>query len=228
MVFITGASRGIGAATAKKFFSQGWAVAGFYNKNKALNSEGQKYYQMDVAEPESIKRAFEQAFSDFGRVDCLVNNVGMFGASGLQNYDVDKMDYVYKVNERSTYLCTQMVLEWLKEGSIVNLSSTAGQVGSSDPVYAAAKAAVAGFTKSMAKELAPKVRVNCVAPGVVDTEMLRSYYNADKMESRRQEILLKEIAKPEDVANGIYFLASDQAGHITGACLDINGGYVLR
>lgn len=93
---------------------------------------------------------------------------------------------------------------------------------------AAAKAAVAAFTKSMAKALAPDVRVNCVAPGVVDTDMLRDYYDEEKMEKRRKEILLGEIAKPEYVASGIYFLASNEAKHITGACLDINGGYVLR
>jgi 3-oxoacyl-[acyl-carrier protein] reductase len=80
----------------------------------------------------------------------------------------------------------------------------------------------------MAKALAPDVRVNCVAPGVVDTDMLRDYYDEEKMEKRRKEILLGEIAKPEYVASGIYFLASNEAKHITGACLDINGGYVLR
>ena len=228
IVFITGASRGIGAATVKKFVDNGWQVAGFYKENRIQDTENSKYFQMDVESPESIKDALAKAYAHFGQIDCLVNNVGGFGESGLANYTPEVMDFVYRVNERSTYLCTQGVLSWLKKGSIVNVSSSAGQVGSSDPVYGAAKAAVAGFTKSMAKALAPRVRVNCVAPGVVDTEMLRRYYDEDKMEKRRNEILLKEVAKPEYVADGIYFLASDEARHITGACLDINGGYVLR
>ncbi len=228
VVFVTGASKGIGAATVKKFEKEGWAVVGFYNKNKVEDSDNVKFVQMDIEDPQSIKTSFEKAFAIYGKVNALVNNVGAFGASGLSNYTSEKMDFVYHVNERGTYLCTQNILKWLSEGSIVNVSSTAGQVGSTDPVYAGAKAAVAAFTKSMAKALAPKIRVNCVAPGVVDTEMLRSYYNEDKMEKRKQEILLKEIAKPEQIADGIYFLASDNASHITGACLDINGGYVLR
>jgi 3-oxoacyl-[acyl-carrier protein] reductase len=228
VVFITGASRGIGEACVKKFVGEGWRVAGFYKQSDVVDSEDVKYFQMDVENPDSIKEAFNRAYNEMGRIDCLVNNVGKFGESGLVNYTPEVMDFVYRVNERSTYLCTQAVLNWLKKGSVVNLSSTAGQVGSSDPVYAAAKAAVAAFTKSMAKALAPDVRVNCVAPGVVDTDMLRDYYDEEKMEKRRKEILLGEIAKPEYVASGIYFLASNEAKHITGACLDINGGYVLR
>lgn len=228
VAFVTGASKGIGAATVKKFEQEGWMVVGFYNTTKVSDTDNVKYVHMDITNPESIVSAFEKAYEIFGRVDTLVNNVGAFGASGLSNYTSEKMDFVYYVNERGTYLCTQKVLEWLSVGSIVNVSSTAGQVGSTDPVYAGAKAAVAAFTKSMAKALAPAVRVNCVAPGVVDTEMLRSYYNEEKMEKRKQEILLKEIAKPEQIAEGIYFLASDNSSHITGACLDINGGYVLR
>lgn len=228
VVFITGASRGIGNATVEKFLREGWQVAGFYNKHKIEDTKTSKFYQMDIEDEASIKAAFTKAFSDFKQIDCLVNDVGCFGGRGLASYDSNRMDFVYRVNERGTYLCTQIALNWLKEGSIVNISSTAAQVGSSDPIYAAAKAAISGFTKSMAKELAPKIRVNCVAPGVVDTEMLRSYYDAEKMEKRRQEILLKEIAKPEDIADGIYFLASDNSRQITGACLDINGGYVLR
>jgi len=228
VVFITGASRGIGAATAKKFIDNGWMVAGFNKQSQVTDSESIKYFSLDVENPESIKEAFAKAYAHFERVDSLVNNVGCFGESGLMNYTPEIMDMVYRVNERGTYLCTQVILNWLKKGSIVNVSSTAGQVGSSDPVYGAAKAAVAGFTKGMAKALAPDVRVNCVAPGVVDTEMLRRYYDEEKMEKRRKEILLKEIAKAEDIASGIYFLASDEAKHITGACLDINGGYVLR
>ncbi|OGB84936.1 hypothetical protein A2994_01265 [candidate division Kazan bacterium RIFCSPLOWO2_01_FULL_48_13] len=227
VVFITGASRGIGAATVKKFADNGWKVAGFYQKNKIENSNNQNYYQLDVAEPESIKKAFEQAFADFGRVDCLVNCAGVFGYKSLADYDWELMQKVIGVNEVGMYWCTKEVLKFMQEGAIVNISSTAAQVGSTDPVYAGTKAAVLGFTKAMAKALAPKIRVNCVAPGITETDLIKGM-NKERFQELQNAVLLKKVAKPEDVANGIYFLASGDAGHITGACLDINGGYVLR
>jgi NAD(P)-dependent dehydrogenase (short-subunit alcohol dehydrogenase family) len=115
----------------------------------------------------------------------------------------------------------------MSEGTIVHVSSTAAQVGSSDPVYAGTKAAVTGFVKSMAKALAPKIRVNCVAPGVTESGMTKNM-NPDRLDQLISLSLLKKIAEPADIANGIYFLASDESRHITGSCLDINGGYVLR
>src|SRR3989344_2802509 len=226
VVFITGASRGIGAATVKKFVDNGWKVAGFYKQNKIENSEAVKYYQMDVAEPESVKKTFEQAFSDFGRVDCLVNCAGIFGYKNLTDYDWELMQKVIGVNETGTYWCTKEILKYMHEGSVVNISSTAAQIGSSDPVYAGTKAAILGFTKSMAKALAPRIRVNCVAPGVTESDMTKNM-NQERLDQLINMSLLKKVAKPEDVANGIFFLASEEAGHITGACLDINGGYVL-
>lgn len=222
VVFITGASRGIGAACVKKFSDNGWKVAGFYNKTQTKN-----YYQLDVAEPESIKKAFDKAFSDFGRVDCLVNCAGIFGYKSLVDYDWKLMEKVIHVNEVGTYWCTKEVLKFMQEGAIVNTSSTAAQIGSTDPVYAGTKAAVLGFTKAMAKALAPKIRVNCVAPGVTESDMTKNM-NQERLDQLINMSLLKKVAKPEDVASGIYFLASEEAGHITGACLDINGGYVLR
>lgn len=222
MVFITGASRGIGAATAKKFADNGWKVVGFYQNTKI---DG--YYQMDVADGESIKSAFDKAFSDCGRVDCLVNCAGVFGYKNLVEYDLETMMRVVRVNEVGTYLCTKYILEKMIVGNIVNVSSTAAQVGSSDPVYAGSKAAVLGFTKSMAKALAPKIRVNCVAPGVTESDMTKNM-NQERLGQLVDMTLLKQVAMPEDVADGIYFLASDESKHITGACLDINGGYVLR
>ena len=94
-------------------------------------------------------------------------------------------------------------------------------------MYAGTKAAILGFTKSMAKALAPRIRVNCVAPGVTESDMTKNM-NQERLDQLINMSLLKKVAKPEDVANGIFFLASEEAGHITGACLDINGGYVLR
>ena len=161
-------------------------------------------------------------------MDCLVNCAGVLEDKYLDEYNKALMQKVMDVNEVGVYLCTKEVIGKMEEGAIVTISSTAGQVGSSDPIYAATKAAVVAFSKSMAVMLAPKVRVNCVAPGLADTDMGRFGWSQGEFQKRAEMIPLRKIASPQDIANGIYFLASDQAAHITGACLDINGGYVLR
>lgn len=226
-VFITGASRGIGAATVKKFVSMGWQVAGFYSQNKLEDETSVKYYQMDIADSESIKNAFDKAFADYGQVDCLVNCAGLFGYKKLLDYDEPLMDQMISVNEKGTYLTTQYILKYLKSGSIVHVSSTAGQVGSTDVVYAGTKAAVAAFVKSAAKQISPAVRINCVAPGPADTHMMRRH-DPERVEKLKEMILLKRLGRPEEIANAIYFLASDDASFITGSTLDVNGGMVLR
>lgn len=220
VVFITGASRGIGLATAKKFADNGWKVAGFSNK-----TEG--YYQMEMNDYNSIQKAIKQAAEDLGRVDCLVNCAGIFGYKDLRQYDVETMTKVMGVNEMGMYLVTKEVLNYMTEGSMVYIASTAAQVGSSDPVYAGTKSAVLGFVKSMAKALAPEIRVNCVSPGVTESDMTKNM-NPERLKQLIDMTLLKKAAVPQDIANGIYFLASEEASHITGMCLDINGGYVLR
>lgn len=225
---MTGASRGIGKATAEKFLLEGWGVAGFNKQSKVDSTQDAKYFLLDVASESGVKAAFEEAFKVWGRIDCLVNCAGMLEGKYLEEYDEELMRKVMGVNEMGVYLCTKYALMHMKEGSIVSVSSTAGQVGSSDPVYAGTKAAVLAFTKSMAAKLAPGVRVNAVAPGLVDTDLGRFGWSQGEFERRSEMIPLRKIASAEDVANGIYFLASDQAKHITGACLDINGGYVLR
>ena len=227
VVFITGASRGIGLATAKKFVTEGWKVAGFYRNAAGPKMDGITYYQVDVADWGSIQKSFDKAFLEMGRIDCLVNCAGIFGYKTLQQYDIETMETVVGTNEMGTYLTAKWAAEKMKQGAMVFVSSTAAQVGSSDPVYAGTKAAVLGFAKSMAKALAPGIRVNCVAPGVTESDMTRSM-NQERLKQLVELSLLKKAARPEDIANGIYFLASEEAGHITGICLDINGGYVLR
>ncbi len=228
-MFITGASRGIGAACVKKFTDEGWFVVGFYNKTQKLeNSNVVKYYQVDVGDPESVNKAFDTAFSEVGRIDCLVNNAGIVVDKKLVEYTMDDFKKIIQVNEMGVYVCTQKVLEKMGEGVIVNVSSTAAQYGSYDAIYGATKGAVLSFTKSMALELAPRIRVNCVAPGLTKTDLGLSGWKPEEFETRAKMIPLGKIAEASDVADGIYFLASDGAKHITGACLDINGGYVLR
>jgi 3-oxoacyl-[acyl-carrier protein] reductase len=216
VVFITGASGGIGTAAAERFEKEGWKVVGFSSKD------------VDVADQESVNKAFDQAFSDLGRIDCLVNCAGIFGFKNLKEYDLETMKKVINVNELGTYLCTKWAAEKMSDGSIVNISSVAGETGSgTDPVYAGTKGAILAFTKSMAKALAPKIRVNAIAPGIVEDKMGEARKWEDVAELLANT-LLKKMALPKDIADGIYFLASDQAAHITGICLDINGGYYLR
>ncbi len=226
-VFVTGASGGIGLAVVKLFASNGWQVAGFYNKGESTKLDNVWWYQLDVAKTESIQQAFSGAFKDLGRINCLVNCAGIYGYKDLRSYDEQLIDNVIAVNEKGTYLCTKAVMDKMDSGSIINISSTTAHVGSSDAIYAASKAAILGFTKSMAKFLAPKIRVNCVAPGATNTDMMKRH-DPNRVKQLIESTLLKRMAEPEDVAKSIFFLASDDAKHITGACLDVNGGYVLR
>ena len=227
IVFITGGLKGIGLATTKKFISEKWLVASFDKDIQKSNIAGTKYYQVDVSNWKSVQQGFNKAFHDFSRIDCLVNNAGIFGYAKLPEYDEELIDRVIGVNEKGVYFCTKIILDKMKTGSIVNIGSTAAQIGSTDPVYAGTKAAVLGFTKAMAKALAPNIRVNAVSPGATNTDIMKNY-NRQRVEQLKEMTLLKRLAEPEDIANSIYFLASDEAKHITGICLDVNGGYVLR
>lgn len=227
VVFITGASRGIGLATAQKFVQEGWLVSGFYKNNPGPEIVGVKWYQADITKYSQVEESFSKAFSDFQRIDCLVNCAGIFGYKKLEDYPEELMDEIMATNEKGTYFCTKFVASKMTAGSMVNIASSAAQVGSSDPIYAASKGAILSFTKAMAKALAPKIRVNAVSPGPTATSMMEGY-DPERVEQLREMALLKKIAQPEEIAAGIYFLASDQASHITGTCLDISGGYVLR
>lgn len=228
VVFITGGSRGIGLATAKKFAKENWEVAAFYKTAPGPKIKNVKYYKLDVRSSISINKAFDKAYSELGRLDCLVNNAGIFAyKKGLAEYDEKTIDELIDVNEKGVYLCTKAILDKIIEGSIINISSSVAHIGGTDPIYSGTKASLLGFTKSMAKNLAPKIRVNAVAPGATNTDMMRNY-NPERMQKLIEATLLKRMAEPEDIANAIYFLASDNARHITGICLDVTGGYILR
>lgn len=228
VVFITGGSRGIGLATAKKFSKNGWSVVSFYKTKPGPKIANCKYYQLDIGNLKSVEIVFNQVYKDLKRVDCLVNNAGVFAyKKNLADFDEELIDKVISVNEKGMYFCTKAIQDKIKFGSIINISSTVAHVGGSDPIYSGTKAAVLGFTKSMAKNLAPNVRVNAVAPGATNTDMMRNY-NPERIKQLVDATLLKRMAEPEDIANAIYFLASDEARHITGICLDVTGGYVMR
>ncbi|MGI5895426.1 MAG: elongation factor P 5-aminopentanone reductase [Oscillospiraceae bacterium] len=240
-VLITGASRGIGAAAARRFAEAGDRVAINYNTNKdraqalaaALEKEGYpvKTFRADVSNKQEVIRMINDIHHAFGPVDVLINNAGIAEQKVFAAITEQDWDRMFTTNVKGMYLCTQAVLsDFLQKqsGAIVNLSSVWGITGASCEVhYSAAKAAVIGFTKALAKELAPSgIRVNCVAPGVIDTDM-NAALTEETLAILREETPLGTIGTPEQVAEAIYFLAGQGAGFITGQVLSPNGGFVI-
>jgi len=240
-VLITGASRGIGADTARLFAEQGWNVAINYNhsEHRALALEAKlkaqdasaMVVQADIADAQQVQSMVHQVQSHFGTIDALVNNAGIAQQRLFTEITEEDWNRMFDVNVKGMYHCTQAVVRDMinnHAGKIINLSSIWGITGGSCEVhYSAAKAAVVGFTKALAKELGlSNIQVNCVAPGVIDTEM-NAALTADAMEQLKEETPLGVIGKCSDVANLIYFLASDKADFITGQVISPNGGLVI-
>lgn len=240
-VLITGASRGIGAAAARRFAEAGDRVAVNFtrHKNKAeelaeeLTREGfaAKTFRADVSDPADVIRMFNQVVQAFGPVDVLINNAGIAEQKPFADISLTDWERMFDINVKGMYLCTQAALSGFlqkQSGCVVNLSSVWGITGASCEVhYSAAKAAVIGFTKALAKELGPSgVRVNCVAPGVIDTDM-----NAALPEEivgwLKEETPLGQIGTARQIADAIFFLASEQAAFITGQVLSPNGGFCI-
>lgn len=240
-VLITGASRGIGAAAARRFAEAGDRVAVNYvnNKNLAqglvadLLSSGYqaKAFRADISCMTDVIRMLNDVHLAFGPVDVLVNNAGIAEQKVFAEITEQDWDRMFGTNVKGMYFCAQAVLsDFLQKqaGSIINVSSVWGITGASCEVhYSAAKAAVIGFTKALAKELAPSgVRVNCVAPGVIATDM-NAALSEETLAGLREETPLGAIGTPEQIAESIHFLASGQAGFITGQVLSPNGGFLI-
>ena len=240
-VLITGASRGIGREIALKFASEGYNIVLNYNNsaNKAMeivqNIEklGAKCLPVkaDVAIESEVNKMVELALKEFGRIDVLVNNAGVALSKLFQLTTTDEIARVFGVNtfgviNSSKAVVPNMVSE--KSGKIINISSIWGKVGASmETIYSASKGAVIAFTMALAKELAPSgISVNCVCPGVIDTDMLLEYSDDDKNELKNQTPLSR-LGTPQDVANAVYFLASDNATFITGQVVTVDGGFAL-
>ena len=241
VVFITGASRGIGRATAKKFAWEGWQVAIHYHtaeeQARSLAEELRQQgcnamiFQADVADGAQIRWAINQAETQMGPVQALINNAGIAQQKLFTDIREEEWDRMFDVTIKSCFHTCQAVLPSMirrQKGSIVNLSSIWGISGASCEVhYSAAKAAVIGFTKALAQEVGPShIRVNCVAPGVVATEM-NSNLSSEDLAVLREETPLEMIGEPEDIAEAIYFLASEQSRFTTGQVLSPNGGFVI-
>ena len=240
-VLITGASRGIGAQTARVFAQAGWQVAVNYNLSAShahhlveeIRSAGGTAmdFRADVSDLEQVNRMVKEVQRSLGEIDVLVNNAAIAQQklfTDITPYDWDRM---FDVNVKGMFHCCQAVAPMMiaaGKGSIVNLSSMWGQVGGACEVhYSAAKAAVIGFTRALAKELGLSgIRVNCVAPGVIDTEM-NAALGPETMESLREQTPLGCIGTPEQVAQAVLFLAGEDSSFITGQVLSPNGGFVI-
>lgn len=235
-VIITGGSRGIGAACVKRFACAGHSVAFIYKSSHdraaELSAETGAYAVCaDIADPASALKAMEDAISHLGGVDVLVNNAGVAQFRLFDEITEDDWHSVIETNLGGAYRCSRAAVPHMvrqKSGAIVNISSMWGISGASCEVhYSASKAGLIGMTKALAKELAPSgVRVNCVAPGAIATEM-NAALDAAAIAAICDETPLGRLGSPEEVAACVYFLASDDASFVTGQTLSADGGYVI-
>lgn len=240
-VLITGASRGIGRAAALLFAGQGYNVVVNYRASRAqaeelcaqIEKKGGSALALgaDVSDRAAVEAMVEAAIGHFGRIDVLVNNAGIAGQQLFTDITEAEWDRMFAVDVKGMFHCCKAVLPGMihrKEGQIVNVSSIWGITGASCEVhYSAAKAAVIGLTKALAKELGPSnIRVNCVAPGVIDTEMNAALAQEDRS-ALADETPLSRIGSPEEAAQAILFLAGEQSSFITGQILSPNGGFVI-
>lgn len=231
-IVITGGSRGIGAAVVRRFAGAGDRVWFLYEKEDQAAAEvsretGAMAIRCDVADEAQVAAAFAQ----IPAVDVLINNAGIADYDPINWTEPARFRRVLDVNVTGAFLCARAALPSMLEkqkGVILNTASMWGLVGASCEVaYSASKAAVIGFTKALAKELGPSgIRVNAVAPGVIVTDMVKNV-SPETMEELRQETPLEQLGRPEQIADAMWFLASEQAAFITGEVLNVSGGFVI-
>jgi len=236
-VLITGGSRGIGKAMVYAFARAGYNVLLNFNRSENLANEiasefsNVKVYGADVGIQENVINMVNYAKENFGGIDILINNAGISCTGLFQDLQKDEWDKLMNVNLTGVYNCTKAVLPEMiskKQGKIINISSVWGMVGASNEVaYSASKAGVIGLTKALAKEVGPSnIQVNCIAPGIVMTDMI-SEYTMEELNDITNEIPLGRIGSTSDVADLALFLASDSANYITGQVFSPNGGWVV-
>ena len=240
VAIVSGGARGQGATEAMMFAREGAKVV----LGDVLDEEGRQveaqinesggeatYVHLDVTQEDDWRSAVETAVSRYGKLDILVNNAGILIRKGLEETTVEDWDRIMGVNAKGVFLGTKQAIPAMRRaggGSIINISSTAGLVGSPNgsPSYTATKGAVRLFTKATAIQYAKEgIRCNSVHPGPIDTEMIRDTitYPA-RLEQRMQRLPMGRVGKPEDIAYGVLYLASDESSFVTGSELVIDGG----
>ncbi len=240
-VLITGASRGIGRATAILFAKSGYNVLINYNKSEdeakelleTLTSQGYsvRIFKADVSKRHEVNLMVNYCIGEFGKIDVLVNNAGISVNKLFTDLTDEDWNEMMDINLNGIFYTTQKALQYMLpelSGKIINVSSIWGLVGASSEVhYSVSKAAIIGMTKALAKELGPSnIQVNCVAPGVIQTDMLNGISD-EIIDMLREETPLQKLGTPEDIANCILFLADDKSNFITGQVISPNGGFVI-
>ncbi len=238
-VIVTGAAQGIGKAIAKRVLSEGWSVIALdidgprlaEFESEAGSPSALTTQQLDVTQLPQIEKFFAELPGRNLHPYGLVNNAGIFPGTAFLDYSQDAITSVLSVNLFGPIYMTQqfgkLLMPEKRSGVIVNIASIAGQIGSSDAIYGVSKSGVLGLTKTSAMALAPNIRVNAVAPTLVETELIKNV-NKERLAVFRQNELIKTLVLPDDIANSVWFLLSDQSTHFTGAVLDINNGFNLR
>lgn len=236
-IFITGASRGIGRAIALQLARPNRQLLLHYNQNHDLAQQvalacqekkaETKLLQADFAKDEDMKRILEEIPS----VDILINNAGVSSYGQIQDISLEEWKRIFQINVHSPFQITQKLIPYMirnKYGRIVNISSIWGQVGSScESLYSATKGAILSFTKSLAKELAPSgITVNCLCPGIVDTDMMKIFREEEK-EELKKEVPIGRFLQAEEVAYWVEYLVSKQASAFTGQVISPNGGQII-
>jgi len=241
-VLVTGGSRGIGRSIVELFARDGADVAFFYRGNAAAAAQvveqaraaGLKVNaeQVDVTDAKAVGAAVERLAGEWGRIDVLVNNAGVIRDNLLGLLEDEDIRVVLETNVGGVFNVTRAVVPHMiarRAGKIVNLSSVSGEKGGRGQTnYAASKGAINAFTRALAVELAPrKITVNCVAPGVIETEMSQAVRDmaGDEVKGR---ILLRRFGQPQDVAHAVWFLASRFADYVTGEVLHVDGGFKME
>ena len=241
VVLITGGTRGIGKSVAERFAKEGYnLVLNYVSENTDIESIKNNFKEYgnevlilkaDVSKFDECENLVKEAIAKFGKIDVLVNNAGITKDGLIAMMKEDAFDRVIDINLKGTFNMTRNVVPYMMKkrcGNIVNISSVVGVAGNAGQSnYAASKAGIIGFTKSLAKELSARnIRVNAVAPGFIDTDMTSVLTDKVK-ENIYAQIPLKRMGEAKEVANVVYFLSDDESSYITGQVINVDGGMVM-